>query len=230
MTKVPSASDGIRVPLQARSRRTLSLIVQASLQLIAERGVQGVTIQDIVDRAGSSVGSFYARFAGKEELLQYLEARVWTDARERWDAALDAQAWSSLPLEQLVTGVVDVLSHVHSESARERRAIQERPDANREHARDFSEHVRRTVRDLLLSYRIHMTHPAPDLAVDLGLAAVVGALGELEVQRGPAGTGPTEATVVRELSRLYLAYLGVAVAWGTPGKASGPVDFFDVWG
>ena len=37
-----------------------------------------LTVQDIVSRAGTSVGSFYARFSGKDDLFAYVEASVWT--------------------------------------------------------------------------------------------------------------------------------------------------------
>ena len=63
-------SSPVRPPVQARSRRTLARILDASLTLLGERGRDGLTVQDIVSRAGTSVGSFYARFSGKEDLLR----------------------------------------------------------------------------------------------------------------------------------------------------------------
>ena len=47
-------------------------IAKASLEILGEEGADGLTVQAIVQRAGSSVGSFYARFDGKEDLLDYL--------------------------------------------------------------------------------------------------------------------------------------------------------------
>ena len=64
-------------PKQTRSRRTLERIVQASLDILEREGPDGLTVQAIVERAGSSVGSFYARFGGKDDLLEYVGDRVW---------------------------------------------------------------------------------------------------------------------------------------------------------
>ena len=75
-------------PRQLRSRRTLERIVRASLQILNEDGPDGLTVQAIVERAGSSVGSFYARFSGKDELLAYLGERIWREAAARWDEAV----------------------------------------------------------------------------------------------------------------------------------------------
>lgn len=230
MEPLPDPSGVLRGPRQERSRRTLSRIVEASLELLAERGVEGTTVQDVVDRAGSSVGSFYARFAGKEDLFRYLEEQLWADARGRWDAALEARAWEALPLERVVGGVVRLLYDVHGARAREREVLDERPRPAREHARDFGDHVRHTVGSLLLSHRSRMTHPTPELAVDLGLSAVVGALRERDSRPKEAGHVATTGALVRELSRLYLAYLGVELSGEGKGQEAEVVDFFDVWG
>ena len=92
----------IRAPKQSRSKRTLERIVAASLELLEAEGLTGLTVHKVVAKAGSSVGSFYARFDGKEDLLDYLGERVWTEALERWEVALETRDWlpcrESLPL------------------------------------------------------------------------------------------------------------------------------------
>ena len=93
-------------PKQTRSRRTLERIVQASLSILDEQGPAGLTVQAVVARAGSSVGSFYARFKGKGDLLDYLGARVWQEALERWNEALESRDWSALGLRELAAGSV----------------------------------------------------------------------------------------------------------------------------
>ena len=44
--------------------------------LIAERGLGGLSIAEVVRRARSSVGSFYGRFGDKDGLLRALHARA----------------------------------------------------------------------------------------------------------------------------------------------------------
>ena len=54
-------------PKQARSQRTLERILQAAEELVLEKGLASVSVPDIVARANSSVGGFYARFEDKNE-------------------------------------------------------------------------------------------------------------------------------------------------------------------
>ncbi|MGM0670184.1 MAG: TetR/AcrR family transcriptional regulator, partial [Gemmatimonadota bacterium] len=96
----------LRPPKQDRSQETLDRISRAALELMAERGVEGATIASIVARAEASVGSFYARFPSKDDLVRYLRDRVWTEARERWDQALTAESWSGRSTREVVEGVV----------------------------------------------------------------------------------------------------------------------------
>ncbi len=62
----------IRPPTQARSRRTLERMVEAARTLLRESGPDAVTVQEVAERAGVSIGAFYARFEGKEALIRYL--------------------------------------------------------------------------------------------------------------------------------------------------------------
>lgn len=79
----------VRPPQQARSRRTLHRLEQAALDLLRDQGLEGVTVAEVVARARSSVGSFYARFQGKEDLLRHLEVRFWEEALERWGGMVE---------------------------------------------------------------------------------------------------------------------------------------------
>jgi len=51
----------------ARSRQAMQ---EALLALIRERGFEGLTVQDILDRANVGRATFYAHFDGKEDLLE----------------------------------------------------------------------------------------------------------------------------------------------------------------
>ena len=52
-----------------RVRRTRTLLVQALVSLILERGYARITVQDILDRADVGRSTFYAHFRDKEALL-----------------------------------------------------------------------------------------------------------------------------------------------------------------
>jgi AcrR family transcriptional regulator len=62
-------------PQQQRSRESLERILDAAESLIRERGFEAMTIAEVVERSGSSVGSLYARFRNKRGLLQAVQGR-----------------------------------------------------------------------------------------------------------------------------------------------------------
>ena len=74
-------------PQQERSERMLGIILQAALQVAADRGIEHMTTRHIADRAGISVGTLYHYFANKEDVLQALENRFVADLLRDLQAA-----------------------------------------------------------------------------------------------------------------------------------------------
>jgi AcrR family transcriptional regulator len=217
-------------PKQSRSQRTLERIEQAALALIAEVGVEQATIQDIVKRARSSVGSFYARFAGKEDLLLHLEEMVWARARDRFDQALEERDLSGVSLTGILEPLVRLVLDSHREDRRKRTSLDLRPGGHEQGTgmRGFHAHILARVRPLILERRDEIGHAIPERAVEVGFAAVVGAIQVLEegtLEEG-ARAGLTDETVVAELSRMYRSYLG---GGRVEGEAPPQMEFFDIW-
>jgi AcrR family transcriptional regulator len=52
-----------------RTQRTKDALWQALMSLVTERGFEGLTVQDILDRADVGRATFYAHFDNKEDLL-----------------------------------------------------------------------------------------------------------------------------------------------------------------
>lgn len=191
-----------RPPLQARSRKTLARIVEASRALIEQRGLESLTVQDVVARARISVGSFYGRFSGREELLRYLDEELGAREQGRWEEALrDGQAGAGLEMrvraivELLLSSAADVSAETH-------------------------ERLRAAAAGALLAHRREIRHPDPESAVALGYAATLGAARH----RPAAWPGDRLAG---ELARMWLGYLRGGATITEPPK--GPVDFFNVW-
>jgi AcrR family transcriptional regulator len=72
------ARRGLSQPLparQARSQKTRDLLLAAGWRLLARRPWAGITINDIVATARSSVGAFYARFADRDAFFESLAAQ-----------------------------------------------------------------------------------------------------------------------------------------------------------
>jgi len=225
----------LRPPKQARSRRTLDRIAQAALELMEEGGVESATVAAVVERAGASVGSFYARFAGKDDLIRYLQDRIWAEARDRWDADLEAQDWGALSLESMVEGVVGLLLRSFRADYHQREVLGRERRQDEEGARrvfEFHQHILSTVSPLFLAHRGEITHPDPEWAIRLGYRFAVGAIREVLELEGAVGIvdGAANAeAIIPELARAWIAYLG---AGGLDERSGGfrEVDFFDPWG
>ena len=210
-------SSPVRPPVQARSRRTLARILDASLTLLGERGRDGLTVQDIVSRAGTSVGSFYARFSGKEDLIAYVEESVWTRARERWDEQLSSRIGQDDLLGKRIRTVVELLLEAQENDSVKRLSL---VDGNTEGGSEFSRHLRDTMAAMLLERRAEIRHPDPLAAIWLGHAAVTGA-----IRDRPEGW--EDGPLAEELACLWLCYLGQRESEHR-GNAD-TVDFFQVW-
>lgn len=212
-------------PKQSRSRRTLERIVRASLEILETEGADALTVQAIVERAGSSVGSFYARFAGKDELLEYLGERVWREAAERWDEAVASREWGQLPLRSLADGSVRLLGEAGRSRATYLRALERTPGARDDAFHAFQAHVLTGMARLLLLRRDEIAHPDPEMAVRVGLRAVLGVLDE-GLARGPDALPLPRR--MEEATDLLLGYL--TGGKDAEGEDDGGVDFFDIWG
>ena len=212
----------VKPPKQSRSERTLERIVAASLQVLEERGPGGLTVQAVVDRSGSSVGSFYARFGGKDDLIEYLRERVWHDALTRWEDALASRPWAELELGQLAEGAASLLAETWRSRSATLKALDQAAVEPGDAFRKFRRQLLRGMEDLILARRAAIDRPDPELSVRLGLTAIAGIL-EAE------GGGPDEPMfrdlLIRECRDLLVGYLT-----GKPAtNQGGQVDFFDIW-
>jgi AcrR family transcriptional regulator len=120
----------VREPQQARSRKTLGRLVEAAHTLLSREGPDGLTVTGIAKRAGASVGSFYARFDGKEELIRYVGEAALAEALGNWSQALESalseaeQADGTGPVGSPVAGISrHLLDAFRSGPARRLRAL-----------------------------------------------------------------------------------------------------------
>lgn len=80
------------------SRNTRSKIVSAAWELFYEHGYDDTTVDDIVERSGTSKGSFYHYFAGKDALLSSLS----TLFDEKYEELVPAMDPSLSAFDQLI--------------------------------------------------------------------------------------------------------------------------------
>jgi AcrR family transcriptional regulator len=209
----------LRAPLQERSRKTLDRIVRAAREIAETEGADAVTVQSVAARSKASVGSFYARFRGKEDLLLHIEKLAWAELNTAWTAETASIPASGATVPAAVEKFVEILSRTWSRGRAERRGYGPRWGPRE---RAFALQVRSAARELLIPLARQMRHPNPALAVDLGARAVLAVLDAADDHEA------TSEPLVRELARLYVGYLTVPSEGDAPGD--GPVDYFDVWG
>jgi AcrR family transcriptional regulator len=64
---------------ERRRNRQRQRLIDAACQIIARKGLSGLTVQDVTEEADMAVGSFYTYFPNKDALI---EAAVWEDLQE----------------------------------------------------------------------------------------------------------------------------------------------------
>src|SRR2546429_7584753 len=69
MPRLPKDGPGSGAWQWSRTAQTQRALLDAARQVFTERGFAEASIADIVQRAGSSVGSLYHHFGGKSELF-----------------------------------------------------------------------------------------------------------------------------------------------------------------
>ncbi len=211
-------ADGFCVPQQARSRATLDRIVRATQELLETKTFDEITVSEIVARAGSSVGAFYARFPDKAVLLDHLDELYARRIMEIGKAVAEERANPNATLADEVSGLVDFLVRLHRLQPGLLRTLI--VEARRQSEGAFRERTRRMNRTIppvmerLLAHESEMGHPEPRRAVYLGLLMVFSAI--REVALFPEGLAEFvvygDDDLIRELTSAYLRYLRVEIS------------------
>ncbi len=83
-------------PKQARSRRTVTSILNAAAELFTTQGYDNTTTSDIASRAGKPVGSVYTYFKDKQQILLALWDKLYLEETEAALAELNVQSSEDL--------------------------------------------------------------------------------------------------------------------------------------
>ncbi len=100
-----------RLSRQDSRDRTAHRFLDAAARLIAKRGFQAISIEDVAEAAGYSRGAFYSNFGSKNELFLELLRRDQQRANARFEAALD----DSLPPDRLRERMQEVYAALYLE-------------------------------------------------------------------------------------------------------------------
>jgi AcrR family transcriptional regulator len=209
--KRPSSLPFARPAHQRRAERTSEAVASAALKALQTRDYEQISVAELAERAGISVGGFYARYQSKEALLPVLAAYVLDDCRTALDAALEAVADGSI--ESIVGAYADTMvrkfrEHRHAAIQLRRHA---RGGDGRVAAalREFNDHVHDRLRVLLKARRDTIGHPDPDMAIEFGLFAASASAREaiLAESLSVYQARIDDTALTAELTRAWVAYL-----------------------
>jgi AcrR family transcriptional regulator len=216
----------INPPRQARSRRTLDRIVGATRDLLRERDFGDITVDEIVGRAGSSKGSFYQRFEGKDALLVHLLRLEHGAAMDRWSAFLEPARWIDVPPGDFLDAFIDRLMDIYRGTPTFMRAYAGEVFHGGGEIRRLSGELNRTVleglRRILREKSGELAHPDPDRAAAFLLTTLITLLPPLFLSPTqdlfPEPISPD--SIEQEVRILARSYLGSAGLDGGGGAAS----------
>jgi AcrR family transcriptional regulator len=217
MSQVISAEreeTALRPARQARSRQTLDRILQATRELLHEKKFEAITVAEIVQRARSSCGAFYARFPSKEALLPALYDAYSDELRTEATVWSDPSAWGERSLAVRVARMVRFVIRDFRATRPILRPLalyaRQRPGAISPEARRIRREKHHAACAFLLECRDEITHPDPERAVDLA-AYFMAAIGRDKILFGDAPHASSveieDAALEEELIRMTLAYL-----------------------
>lgn len=165
----------LRKPVQDRSRRTLESLLDATEALLAERRFEDIPIAEIILRAGSSTGSFYARFPSKEALLPALYARYHAELPERLAIVAGGLDYSRMTLADACRRVVREFAASFEARPNLMRAIviyaRTRPEEIRPLLGERAD-VHRQLVDLFRPFHAEIRHADREAAIRAGLFMV----------------------------------------------------------
>lgn len=124
--KKPARRRAVRVPQQARSRRTRERALQAAVECFEQLGYDETNTAEIARRARIGVGTLYGYFRDKRTiLLELLEATV-SEIADFTIRELDPEAWQLGDPSEHVRRLIDALFHTRTIQPGLQRILRER--------------------------------------------------------------------------------------------------------
>lgn len=203
-----------RKPKQNRSRQTLERILDATEQLLRKRPFEDISVTEIVQAAGSSVGSFYARFGTKDGLLPFIYQRYDREVQRRVDRMFRRDDFSELSLAELVRRFVDTTVRSFRRRVWLVRAaalyVRSHPDIVTQEMQERRTEMHKRIARIFVHRYGEIRHADPEKAVQMGMFFVGAICRDKIVISGPhaRSTKLTDEELQTELTRMFLRYLG----------------------
>jgi AcrR family transcriptional regulator len=107
-----SSGRGVRVPQQARSRRTREAVLDTAVACFEAQGFDETTTAMIAERAGVGVGTVYEYFRDKREILLELLDRAVGEQADFVVGTLDPGSWRGSDPRETVRKLIEAVFEV----------------------------------------------------------------------------------------------------------------------
>ena len=148
---VPEGRRSVRVPQQARSRRTREAVLEAAIHCFEEQGYDETTTALIARRAGIAVGTLYGYFRDKEEILLELLDTTVADVADLVIERLAPEHWEGADPRDTARALIDTIFHSQHVRPGLQRIMWERYFKDEEFRRPF-EAIRSRIREAILHF------------------------------------------------------------------------------
>jgi AcrR family transcriptional regulator len=211
-----AASAPANTPRQARSRETLTRLLDAAEAVLAESGLEAATVPAIAQRAGLSVGAVYRRFQDKDALLRAIYFRMFARMRALNEETMAPEQYRDVVLAHVLGEIVRSMVRHYRENRTLMQAMLRYADTHadaefRRRAAELNGAALAQMAALTAARSDEVRHPDPEGAVRFALMTVGLVLrGIVLTDHGPPGFLLGEdVSVEDELTRMVLGYLGV---------------------
>ncbi|MBL4907176.1 MAG: TetR/AcrR family transcriptional regulator [Sneathiella sp.] len=102
-----TAIKGVKPAFQGRSRQRRNELIDAGIQLLCDKGIADISIEELCTECGYSVGTFYSRFDDKISFFKAVQEAAVTEMLRLIDEGIGGEKWKSAPAEEIFARVVN---------------------------------------------------------------------------------------------------------------------------
>lgn len=199
-------------PQQARSIESTNRMLDAAESLMREGGPRAITIEAVIERSETSMGSFYARFESREGLFQALHERFLNYVIEE---DLFHQLESAIAEPDLTSAVHTFISRLyvmqqkHRDSGAFFMIFNNSDSIMREQGSEISRAFAELLHRLVKAHSTEVSHSNLRVASDFATMLIVGIALEGLIHEPDELTGRARSTkqIIDSTSQAVVAYL-----------------------
>ncbi len=192
-------------------------MIAAAIEILREKGLEGLTLAEVSRRSHVSIGSIYCRVEAKEDLIREVQAHVFREMEHEFALLVNRVRRRMLPLRELVPALIRELALYLKRHAALLNAFMQQGGRDPLVASVGRHAYQQNMLDfklILLERHAEFRHPDPEHAAAAAFTIVYGSLarylglGTMLGEHAGAGEGDWKQ-LVEDLGLMTVAYLMV---------------------